>query len=53
MTARTLHHPDNSSHSLLLSIVDATDRHGREAAKDMLFGELRHRTKNLLAVAQQ
>src|SRR3712207_4547617 len=27
LTARTLFHPDNASHSLLLSIVDATDRH--------------------------
>jgi two-component sensor histidine kinase len=52
LTARTLHHPDNGSHSLLLSIADATDRHRRDAAKDMLFGELRHRMKNLLAVAQ-
>ena len=52
LTARTLHHPDNGGHSLLLSIVDATDRYRRDAAKDMLFGELRHRMKNLLAVAQ-
>lgn len=52
LTARTLHHPDNGSHSMLLSIVDATDRSRRDAAKDMLFGELRHRMKNLLAVAQ-
>jgi two-component sensor histidine kinase len=37
---------------MLLSIVDATDRYRRDAAKDMLFGELRHRMKNLLAVAQ-
>jgi len=50
VTARTLHHPDYGSHSMLLSIVDATDRLKREAAKDMLFGELRHRMKNLLAV---
>ncbi|MFN4088075.1 MAG: HWE histidine kinase domain-containing protein [Alphaproteobacteria bacterium] len=50
LTARTLHHPDNGSHSLLLSIVDVTDRARRDAAKDMLFGELRHRMKNLLGV---
>lgn len=37
---------------MLLYIVDATDRSRRDAAKDMLFGELRHRMKNLLAVAQ-
>ena len=52
LTARKLFHPDNASHSLLLSIVDATDRVRRDAAKDMLFGELRHRMKNLLAVTQ-
>lgn len=52
LTARTLHHPNNGSHSMLLSIVDATDRSRRDAAKDMLFGELRHRMKNLLAVAR-
>lgn len=52
LTARTLHHPDNGGHSMLLSIVDATDRYRCDAAKDMLFGELRHRMKNLLAVAQ-
>lgn len=52
LTARTLYHPDNGSHSMLLSIVDATDRVRREAAKDMLFGELRHRMKNLLAFTQ-
>ena len=52
LTARTLFHPDNSSHSLLLVIVDATERVRRDFAKDMLFGELRHRMKNLLSVAQ-
>lgn len=52
LTARTLHHPDNSSHTMLLSIVDATERSHQDAAKNMLFGELRHRMKNLFAVAQ-
>lgn len=52
VTARILHHPDGGSHTMLVSIVDATDRYRRDAAKDMLFGELRHRMKNLLAVAQ-
>jgi two-component sensor histidine kinase len=52
LTARTLHHPDNGSRLLLLSIVDATEERRREAAKDMLFGELRHRMKNLLSVVQ-
>jgi two-component sensor histidine kinase len=52
LTARTLFHPDNGGHSLLLSIVDVTERRRKDVAKDMLFGELRHRMKNLLAVAR-
>jgi two-component sensor histidine kinase len=52
LTARTLHHPDNGSHSMLLSIEDATERTHRDTVKDMLVGELRHRMKNLLAVAR-
>jgi two-component sensor histidine kinase len=52
LTARTLHHPDSGSHAMLLAIVDATESHRRDAAKDMLFGELRHRLKNMLGIAQ-
>lgn len=52
LTARMLHHPDNSSHTMLLSIVDVTERDHREAEKDMLLGELKHRMKNLLSVAR-
>jgi two-component sensor histidine kinase len=52
VTARTLYHPDKGSHTMLLAFVDATDRRRREVAKDMLFGELRHRMRNLLSVAQ-
>lgn len=52
VTARTLQHSESTSRSMLVSIIDATDRRQREMAKDMLFGELRHRMKNLLAVAQ-
>ncbi len=52
LTARTLFHPDGASHSLLLVFSDATDRMARDRAKDMLFGELRHRMKNLLGVVQ-
>lgn len=52
VTARTLHHPDSGSHSMLLSFLDVTDATRRDAAKDLLFGELRHRMKNLLSVAQ-
>lgn len=52
LTARTLHHQDSGSHSMLLSIVDVTERALRDTQRDMLFGELRHRMKNLLGVAQ-
>ncbi len=52
VTARTLHHPDNRSHTMLLTFVDATEQTRQDAAKDMLFGELRHRMKNVFAVAQ-
>lgn len=52
LTARTLHHPDNNSHLMLLSIVDVTERAERDAHKDMLFGELKHRMKNLLSVTR-
>lgn len=52
LTARTLYQPDGGSHTLLLSIEDATEQHRRDLAKDLLFGELRHRMKNILAVAQ-
>jgi two-component sensor histidine kinase len=52
LTARTLVHPDNASHAMLLSIVDATERFQHAAAKDLLIGEMRHRIKNLFGVAQ-
>ena len=52
LSAHRLFHPDNISRTLLLSIVDATERHKREAEKDLLLGELRHRIKNLLAMVQ-
>jgi len=52
LTARRLFHPDNISRTLLLSIVDATERLNRDADKDLLVGELSHRIKNLLAVIQ-
>jgi two-component sensor histidine kinase len=51
LTARTLHHPDRGGHSMLLTIVDITERSRQDAARDMLFGELKHRMKNLLSVA--
>jgi len=52
LTARTLFNPDGGSHTMLLAITDVTERHHRDMAKDLLFGELRHRMKNLLGVAQ-
>lgn len=52
LTARTLYQPDGRSHSILLIIVDVTEQQQRDAAKDLLFGELRHRMKNLLGVIQ-
>ncbi|WP_296721208.1 HWE histidine kinase domain-containing protein [Erythrobacter sp.] len=52
LTARTLYHPDGMALTMLLTIVDATDRQRRELAKDLLFGELRHRMKNLLGLTR-
>lgn len=52
VSANRLFHPDNVSRTLLLSIVDATERRKREAENDLLLGELRHRGKNLLAMVQ-
>jgi two-component sensor histidine kinase len=52
VSAHRLFHPDNNSRTLLLSIVDATERRQHEAEKDVLLGELRHRMKNLLALVQ-
>lgn len=52
LTARTLHHPDNDSHLMLLSFADITERDRPESEKDMLFSELKHRMKNLLTVAR-
>lgn len=52
VSARRLVHPDTIHRTLLLSIVDATERRKREAEKDILFRELGHRMKNLLALVQ-
>ncbi|MFQ6162704.1 HWE histidine kinase domain-containing protein [Sinorhizobium meliloti] len=52
VSAHRLFHPDNNSRTLLLSIVDATERRQHEAEKDVLLGELRHRMKNLLGLVQ-
>jgi two-component sensor histidine kinase len=52
LSAQRLFHPDNSSRDLLLSIADATESRRREAEKDLLLGEIKHRMKNLLAMVQ-
>ncbi|WP_413875159.1 HWE histidine kinase domain-containing protein [Albidovulum sp.] len=49
---RALRTPGNASSSLLLSLIDATKRIQRDLARDILFGELKHRIRNLLAVTQ-
>lgn len=50
LSARRLFHPDDSGATLLLSLEDATERRRKEEEKDVLLGELRHRTKNLLGI---
>jgi two-component sensor histidine kinase len=52
LSAHRLFHPDNNSTTLLLSIEDATERRRRDEEKDVLLGELRHRTRNLLTLVQ-
>ena len=52
VSAHRLFHSDNISRTLLLSIVDATERRRREADKDLLLGEIKHRMRNLLAMVQ-
>ncbi|TDK32132.1 PAS domain-containing protein [Rhizobium deserti] len=52
LSARTLSHPDNVGLSMLLTMVDVTEQVRRNVAKDILFGELRHRIKNLLGVVR-
>src|SRR3546814_14874956 len=52
VTARTLHHPDSGGRSMLLTIVDATERTRRNEAQDILFVTRRHRMKNPLVVTQ-
>jgi hypothetical protein len=50
VSARRLAHPDRSSRSLLLSIVDATERRKQEQENRVFIGELQHRTRNLLGL---
>ncbi|WP_363246158.1 HWE histidine kinase domain-containing protein [Mesorhizobium sp.] len=52
VTARTVFSPDDVSTTMLLSFADATERTRREAEFEVLFGELRHRMKNLLGLVR-
>jgi PAS domain S-box-containing protein len=52
LSARRLFRPDNNSATLLLAIEDVTERRRTEHERELRFGELRHRMKNLLAVIQ-
>jgi two-component sensor histidine kinase len=52
LSARRLFHPDNTGTTLLLAIEDVTERRRVEHERELRFGELRHRVKNLLAVIQ-
>ena len=52
LSARKLFHPDNTGTTLLLAIEDVTERRRVEHERELRFGELRHRVKNLLAVIQ-
>jgi two-component sensor histidine kinase len=52
VTARTVFNPDDHGTTMLLSFEDATARTRREAETEVLFGELRHRMKNLLGLVR-
>ena len=52
LSARRLFRPDNNGTTLLLAIEDVTERRRTEHERELRFGELRHRVKNLLAVIQ-
>lgn len=52
LSARKLFHPDNNSMLLLLVIADVTEPRREEHERELRFGELRHRVKNLLGVVQ-
>ena len=52
VSARRLVHPDNNSTSILILFEDVTDRQQRDAQKDILLAETRHRMKNLLAIVR-
>ncbi|AZL59568.1 PAS domain-containing protein [Tabrizicola piscis] len=51
ITARAMTH-SGGPRGILLSIIDATDQVQRDLAKDILYGEMRHRVRNLLTIAE-
>lgn len=52
VTARTLVDQDSVSRKMLVTFVDATERLQGEALNRLLFGELKHRIKNLFATVR-
>ena len=52
LSARQLFRRDNNSATLLLAVEDVTERRRTEHERELRFGELRHRVKNLLAMVR-
>jgi two-component sensor histidine kinase len=52
VSATRLQQPDSGRRLLLLTIADETERQRESDKKDVVIGELGHRIKNVLAVAQ-
>jgi len=50
--ARRLSRPDNNSAALLLAVEDVTERRRGERERELRYGELRHRVKNLFAMVE-
>lgn len=50
--ARRLVHPDDNSTSILVLFDDVTERQRRDAEKDFIVSETRHRMRNLFAVVR-
>lgn len=50
--ARRLVHPDDNSSSILVIFDDVTERQRRDAEKDFIISETRHRMANLFAVVR-
>ncbi|MFS8050199.1 PAS domain-containing protein [Rhizobium sp. BR 314] len=50
--ARRLVHPDDNSTNILVIFDDVTERQRRDAEKDFIIAETRHRMRNLFAVVR-